>query len=137
MTESRYRQAIALDPKNAAHWDALAGCLARQLRDDDAAAARERAAALDPAFGERYRRQRAFVPLLQLGAALFLVIVTLSFAPRVLPPRAARLATVAMWVMAVVAPALFAIGAALALQRGPRNPPPPDPLIAEVVRRLV
>lgn len=134
--EARYREAIALDPRNAAHWDALSGALVRQLRDEDAAAARGRAAELDPAFAERYRRQRAFVPLLQLGAALFLAVVTLSVAPRALPPRAARIATAAMWVMAVLAPVLFAVGAALALQRGPRHPPPPDPLLAEMVRRL-
>jgi len=134
--EARYREAIALDPRSAACWDALAGALARQLRDDDAAAARGRAADLDAAFAERNRRQRAFVPVLQLGAGLFLAILALSLAPRLLPPGPARIATAAMWVMAVLGPALFAIGAALALQRGPRHPLPADPQLADVVRRL-
>jgi tetratricopeptide (TPR) repeat protein len=134
--EARYREAIALDPTSAAGWDALAGALTRQLRDEDAAAARERAAALDPAFAERYRRQRAFVPLLQLGAGLLLAIFALSLAPRLVPPRAVKVTTAVLWVVVLLAPALFAIGAAVALQRGPRHPAPPDPQVADVVSRL-
>lgn len=134
--ETRYREAIALDPSSAVAWDALASALRRQGRGDDAHAARERAAALDPAFAERYRRRRAFVPLFQLGAALFLAITALGVVPRIVPPRVAGAATAVLWLVVLLVPALFAIGAAVALQRGPRHPAPPDPQLADVVRRL-
>jgi len=134
--EARYRESIALDPERATSWDALAGALVRQFRDEEAAAARARAAALDPAFAERYRRQRAFFPLLQVGGGLFLVIVALGLAPRLVPARSAGTATAVLWIVAVLAPAIFAIAAALALQRGPRHPAPPDPQLEDVVRHL-
>ncbi len=134
--EARCREAIGLDPSSAVSWDALAAALRRQGRDADAAAARARAAALDPAFAERYRRRRTFFSLFQAGAALFLAIVALGMLPRILRPPAAGVATAVLWLVALLAPALFAVGAAVALQRGPRYPPPPDPQLADVVRGL-
>ncbi len=134
--EARYREALALDGGSAPTWDAMAGALDRQARVDDAAAARSRAAALDPAFAERYRRQRAFVPLLQLGAGLFLVVLVLGLLPRLVPPRLAAPARAIAWVVAIFVPALFAFGGAAAARRGRRAAGPPDPQLADVVRRL-
>jgi tetratricopeptide (TPR) repeat protein len=134
--EARYREAIALDASSAAAWDALAGALEREERGEDADEARRRAAALDPAFAERYRRQRAFLPLLQLGAALFLVVLALGLLPRLVPPRLAGTARAVAWVFAIFVPALFALGGAAAARRGRRAVAAPDPQLADAVRRL-
>ncbi len=134
--EARYRAALALSPGSAEVWDALAHVLGRQGRDADASAATARAASIDPAFAERYRRRRAFLPLFQLGLGLFLAVLVLGILPRAFPQALSPAFQAALWFAALLVPVLFALGAAIALQRGPRRPAPPDSQLADVVRRL-
>jgi tetratricopeptide (TPR) repeat protein len=137
VAEGHLRAAIALDPSSARPWLALGDILDRAGRGEDAASARARAAALDPALAAERRGPAAVAPLLVTGAAIFLTVLAFGLLPavaRMLAPGAVGYATGLALAAVTLLPTAFLAATAVRLRRARRAAPAADPALAAAVR---
>jgi len=132
------REAISADPANALAWDRLVMALEQQHRTREAAAARTRAADLEPALRERYQHHGTLRSFLKAGAAVLFLVLVLGVLPGLVRRHWPRTGAsgFAVWIVAILLPLSFALGSALLLRRGHGTPMPPDPQLLQVVKSL-